>query len=180
MGFDARNPDLRREEFGRLFQWHQRELYGYIFSLLPDASGADEVSQETYLLLWKEFGRFDPSTDFGAWARTVAYYQVLAHRKKASRERLCFDSELLEVLADRAAVRWNELAARQTQLIDCLAELSQFKREVIRLYYRFGMTAKTVAERLGRSVATVEKTLLRTRRSLRECIETAIRREEHL
>ena len=180
MGFHAVDPDLRRAEFTRLFQRHERGLHGYVLSLVSDVAAADEINQETSLLLWKEFDGFDPNTDFGAWARTIAYYQILAYRKKAKRERVCFDSELLEVLADRTAARWNELAARQSHLINCLTELSDFKRQVIRLYYRSGLTAKAVAERLGRSVAAVEKTLVRTRRDLYDCIETAIRREEHL
>ena len=93
---------------------------------------------------------------------------------------MLFDSELLEVLADRATVRYDELVDRQSYLIDCLAKLSEFKRQVIRLYYRLGMTTKAVAERLGKNVAVVETTLIRTRRTLHDCIETAMRREERV
>lgn len=179
MDCHASNQSLRRAEFMRLFEQYERGLCAYILSLAPDSAAADEIGQETSLLLWKEFGTFDRGTDFGAWARTIAYYQVLAYRKRLKRERISFDSELLDLLSDRTAARWNELAARQSYLIDCLAELSEFKRQVIRLYYRSGMTAKSVAERLGRSVAAVEKTLVRTRRTLYDCIEAARHREEH-
>jgi RNA polymerase sigma-70 factor (ECF subfamily) len=171
--------DLRRVEFDRLFQQHEQGLYGYIFSLVPNVAAADEIGQETSLVLWKEFNRADPIRDFGAWARTIAYYQVLAYRKTAKRERLRFDSELLDVLADRAAARWDELLTRQDHLTTCLSGLSEFKQQVLRFYYSFEMTAKTIAERLGRNVAVVEKTLVRSRLSLRECIEAAMRREDH-
>jgi len=178
MGLHELDRDVRREEFVRLFQQHERSLYGYILSLVPNVAAADEVSQNTNLLLWEEFGRFDPGTDFRAWARTIAYYQVLTYRKARHRERVQFNSELLEVLADRAAVRCDELAARQSYLIDCLAQLSEFKRQVIQLYCCLGMKVRTVAEKLGRNVTTVEKTLVRTRRTLYDCIEAAVRREE--
>ena len=148
--------DLRREEFVRLFQRHERGLYRYILSLVLNVAAADEISQNTSLQLWEEFGRFDLSTDFGAWARTIAYYQVLRYRKANVRERVLFDSELLEVLADRATVRYDKLVARQSYLIDCLAKLSEFKRQVIRLYYSFGNDTKAVPERLGKNVAVVE------------------------
>lgn len=178
MGSHETDRDLCRDQFVRLFQRHERSLYGYILSLVPNIAAADEVSQNTNLLLWEEFDRFDLNTDFFAWARTIAYYQVLAYRKNVGRERVRFNSELLEVLADRAAVRRDELAARQSHLIDCLAKLSEFKRQVVRLYYCSGMTAKGVAEKLNRNIAAVEKTLVRTRHTLHDCIETAIRREE--
>lgn len=171
--------DRRSKEFVSLFQRHERTLYGYILSLVPNLAAADEISQDTNLRLWEQFDRFDPNTDFVAWACTVAYYQVLTYRKKVGRERLRFDSRLLEVVASRVAARHDELASRQTHLVDCLAQLSEFKRDIIRLYYYLGMSAKAVAEKLGRNVTTVEKTLGRARRALHECVEAAMRREEH-
>lgn len=173
-------PDPRRQEFVRLFQEHERSLYGYVFSLLPNVTAADEVSQNTNLALWEEFGRSGSIRDFGAWARTIAYYQVLTYRKKVSRERLQFDSELLDVLADRAAARWDELATRQGYLLDCLSQMSEFKQQVIWFYYRLEMTAKAIAQQLGRKVGAVEKALARSRLALHECVETAMRREERI
>ena len=67
--------------FVRLFQQYERGLYRYILSLVLNVAAADDISQNTSLLLWEEFGRFDLNTDFGAWARTIAYYQVLKYRQ---------------------------------------------------------------------------------------------------
>jgi RNA polymerase sigma-70 factor (ECF subfamily) len=170
--------ELRQAEFLRLFQRHQRTIYGYILSLVPNIAVADEICQETHLLLWKEFDRFDTSKDFGVWARTIAYYQVLTYRKSKSRERVRFDSELLDAIADGASARCERLASRQSHLIDCVTRLDAFKREVVRLYYFSGMTAKAVAETLGRSIATIEKTVTRTRRGLYDCVNEAMQREE--
>jgi RNA polymerase sigma-70 factor, ECF subfamily len=172
------NRDRRREEFVRLFQQHERGLYGYILSLVANVAAADEISQDTNLLLWQEFDRFESGTDFRAWARAIAYFQVLTYRKKLHRERVRFDSDFLQVLADRAASRCDELSVRQSHLIDCLMRLSDFKRQVIQLYCCCDMKLKAVAERLGRSVSAVEKTLMRSRRALYDCVETAMRRED--
>jgi RNA polymerase sigma-70 factor, ECF subfamily len=168
----------RNKDFVGLYQQHERNLHGYVLSLLPDTTAAEEICQETSLRLWEQFEQFDRSKDFGAWARTIAYYQVLKYRKKLGRERLQFSSELLAVLADRASVRCDELASRQSHLIQCLQKLGEMKRQAIRLYYGLGMTANDVAEKLGRSIAAIEKLLVRTRNDLRQCVETAMRREE--
>ena len=72
--------DRRREEFVRLFQRHERSIYGYILSHVPNISAADDICQNTNLLLWKAFGQFDSTRDFGVWARTIAYFQVLRYR----------------------------------------------------------------------------------------------------
>jgi RNA polymerase sigma-70 factor, ECF subfamily len=180
MGRQESESDLRSKEFVRLFQQHERKIYGYILSLVPNITAADEISQETSLRLWELFDQFMPNTNFGVWACTIARYQALKYRKSKQRERMRFSSTLLDILADRAAMRCDELAARQSYLIDCLSQLTEFKRQVIRLYYGLGMTAKVVAEKLGRNIAAVEKTLVRTRRELHECVETAMRRENHV
>lgn len=169
----------RSVEFLRFYQRNERKLYGYILSLVPNIAAADEIAQETNLRMWEQFDEFDRSKAFISWACTIAYYQILTYRKKSQREPVRFDSELLEVVGERAAARRDELAERQSQLIDCLSELDDFKRQAIRLYYSLGMTAKAVAEKLGRNVAAVEKTLVRTRRTLQDCIEKAMRREDH-
>ena len=178
MGIQKQDSDFSREEFVRLFQRHDRGVFRYILSLVPDIAAAEEINQNTTLLLWKEFGRFKLNTDFGAWARTIAYYQILKYRKTSKRERVQFDSELLDLLVDRLAVRYDELADRQSYLFNCLSQLSDFKQQVIKLYYRLGMTVKAVAEQLDKNVAAVEKTLVRTRRALYDCIEIAMRRED--
>lgn len=179
---ESRESDcsLRSDEFARLFQRNERKLYGYILSLVPNIAAADEISQETYLRLWEQFDRFDPHKDFVSWACTIAYYQVLHYRTLRSREPVQFDSRILELVADRVSRRHDELAAKQSYLIDCLAQLSEFKRQVIRLYYTLGLTARAVADKLGRNVAAVEKMLVRTRHTLHECVEAAMRREERI
>jgi RNA polymerase sigma-70 factor (ECF subfamily) len=180
MGLNESDFNRRHEEFVRLFQRNERSLYGYILSLVPNISAADEISQNTNLLLWKEFDKFDLATDFGMWARTVAYYQVLTYRNKRDRDRLQFDSNLLEHLAEQAASQFDGLVARQSYLIDCLAQLSEPKRQVIRLHHCLGMTVIAVAKKLGRNAATIEKMLLRARRTLYDCVETAMRRERRV
>jgi RNA polymerase sigma-70 factor, ECF subfamily len=178
MGSREPDRDPRTEEFVRLFQRNERKLYGYILSLVPNIAAADEISQETYLRLWEQFDQFDPRKDFMSWASTIAYYRVLNYRTLRSREPVQFDSKVLEFVSDRISRRHDELAAKQTYLIDCLSQLSEFKRQVIRLYYTLGLTAKAVADKLGRNVAAVEKTLVRTRHTLHECVEAAMRRED--
>ena len=177
MGSQAQDSNVQNREFVRLFQQNERKLNGYILSLVPNLAAADEIAQETSIRLWEQFDQYDPGKDFISWACTIAYYQILTYRKTVQREPLRFDSELLEALATRAFTRRDDLDTRQSHLIDCLAQLDEFKRQAIRLYYSLGLTAKAVADRLGRNTAAIEKTITRARHTLHGCIETAIRRE---
>jgi RNA polymerase sigma-70 factor, ECF subfamily len=178
MGSQDTNHDLLTKEFVHLLQKQERQLSGFVLSLVPNVADADQIVQDISLILWQRFNEFDRNTNFGAWARTIAYYQVRRYRKKAARNRVCFNSKLLDVLADRVAVRLDNLDARQTAVIDCVNKLPEIHRQFISLYYYSGMSIRVAAEKLGRSVAAAEKAIVRIRRALFNCVEATLRREE--
>ena len=75
----------RTNEYLRLLGRYERELQIYVLALVPNWSDADDIVQEVRIKLWNEFDRYDANRDFGAWSRTIAYYEILAARKKSSR-----------------------------------------------------------------------------------------------
>ena len=75
-----RKPDA--SEFVQLFSAHQRGVHAYISALVPSATDADDLMQETSLALWEKFDEFDPQRDFHRWACGVAYISVLRHRRR--------------------------------------------------------------------------------------------------
>ncbi len=157
---------------------HEKHLNNYILTLVPNLADAEQIAQETSLRLWEQFEEYDPSAaGFIVWARSIAYFQVLTFRKKAGRERLVFNSELVDALADRAAGRFHRLSDRHEALIDCLDKLPEHSREIIRLYYFVGLKLRTAAEQLGRSIAATEKAVVRIRRLLHGCVEDVLRKE---
>ena len=60
-------PTPPYEEFVRLFVAHEGRLRAFIRSLLPTWADVDEVMQETSLVAWRKFGRFERGTNFMAW-----------------------------------------------------------------------------------------------------------------
>jgi RNA polymerase sigma-70 factor, ECF subfamily len=173
------NSDARVQQFVRLLSQNERCLKGYILSLVPNLADTEQIVQETNLRLWEQFGKFDPEVGpFAAWARAIAHFQILTFRKKAGRERVIFNSEILAALAERATIRTPQLADRQEAVIDCVNKLPDRSRELVRLYYFDEMKIRTAAEKLGRSVAAIEKAIVRVRRILYECVNSALEREQ--
>ena len=166
------------QQFVRLLTGNERRLKSYVLSLVPNLADAEQIAQDTSLRLWEQFDRYNPALgDFSAWARTIAHYQVMTYRKKLGRERIVFSSELVDLLAERAAAREPELAERQEALVDCLQKLPEHSRELIRLYYVVGVKVRAAAEKLGRTVAATEKAIVRIRRLLYDCINSALRKD---
>ncbi len=95
------NGDDRNERFIRSLTDHQSGLFVYLVSLLGDVHEARNILQETNLVLWRRSSEFADGTDFGAWSRTIAHYQLLAYLRDKKRDRHVFDVELLSQLAER-------------------------------------------------------------------------------
>jgi RNA polymerase sigma-70 factor (ECF subfamily) len=53
------------EQFVRLLTTHQSRLAGFIFALMASGDGAQDVLQETNLVLWRKAGEFDASNPEG-------------------------------------------------------------------------------------------------------------------
>src|SRR4029079_16308299 len=77
---DQRNSEpseLDREEFARLFSRHARRIYAFIVTLVFTHHDAEEVFQNTSVVLWNKFNEFRPDSNFFAWASRIAYFEVL-------------------------------------------------------------------------------------------------------
>ena len=70
MAVDEAHP--WKVEFAEYLGQDQARLYGYIHSLVRDVHDADDLFQQTTLILWKKFGEFDRRLSFFAWACGVA------------------------------------------------------------------------------------------------------------
>ena len=163
----------RSELFLRLLNEHERNLSIYVHSLIPDWAAAQDVLQETRVTLWKEFSKFERGTNFAAWARTVAFYQILTHRKKVKRSPLPLSDEFLHSISDAIKEDPEKWDKRSEALRHCVAKLPLPHRRLIALRYFEERSVESISEKVGRTVAAIYRALSRIRRSLEECVTAA-------
>ncbi len=175
-------PD-KTELFVQLLTQYQLRVQLFILSLVPNRADAEEILQETNLVLWRKFDEFQPGSDFRVWAFQVAFNKVKSHFERLGRSRLRFSEKTLDRLAELAASENSGNGGDSTELLEllklCKEKLSEQDLELITRRYEPGATTASVAEQVGRSVAAVYKAVVRIRRALHDCIERAMRREEH-
>lgn len=158
------------DEFLRLITEFQGRLFGFILSLLGDVDQANEVLQETNLVLWKKSGEFQIGSSFKAWSFRVAHFQILAFRQRQLRDRLVFDDEALEKIASEADDQDDIYEHRMKLLETCIVRLPERSREVLCRFYEKGESLDSIAERLKRKANAVGQLLFRIRKSLIECV----------
>lgn len=163
-------PIDRSRWFVELLGKSERQLNAFVLALVPNWPDADEVVQQTRIRLWEQFDKYDPTLDFGAWARTIAYYQVLTYRKQVGRRGALLSDVVLEQLAADAN-QLDDLAPRKEALNECLKRLSPPQRALLAQCYGGSTSIREVSEGLGRSFTAVRQTLFRLRQLLYRCIE---------
>lgn len=163
-------PD-REEVFIRLLAQHERMLAAYVMTLVPRSQDADDILQEAKVIMWRNFDRFQLGTNFGAWARKIAFHQVLSYRKRRKRDNCVeFSEEFYRVLADELESASDHLEERQRALNRCLDRLPEEQRHVLDLRYQEELPINTVADRMNRTVAAAYRLLSRARLTLRDCV----------
>ncbi|MCA9265771.1 MAG: sigma-70 family RNA polymerase sigma factor [Planctomycetales bacterium] len=150
---------------------NQRALRGYIFTLVPHAADAEEIIQQTNIVLWRKFDEFTPGSSFLAWATRVAYFEVLGFRRQQRKDILYFSDEELEMLSDDVTSMHDELQEQCDSLAACIGKLSEKDRTLVSMRYDERRSVKSVASTLGRSADGVYKSLQRIRRSLLQCVQ---------
>lgn len=169
--------DQKAEAFARLLGRCQRKVFLYVLGLIHNAADAEEVQQETNVILWRKFDEYKPGTSFESWACRVAYFEVLKYREKAARHRRVFSAELVETLADEAEKFADEFDDRRDALEGCLTRLRDVDRALVLRRYQPGVSTRKLAESMGRSVQGTRKSLHRIRMTLLECIQRKLAAE---
>jgi RNA polymerase sigma factor (sigma-70 family) len=170
--------DVRRAEEAALFARIQdrderavEELYarysGPLYSLAYQVTGSDrwaqDVVQETFVAVWKDAGRFDPSRGaVGPWLFSLARHKAIdIVRKEANIRRRTADVDLSFEEAPDDVDHETWLRIRSERVRTAITSLPAAQQEALELAFFAGLTHVEVAERLEIPLGTA-KTRIRT------------------
>lgn len=162
-----------RKAFALLYQRTSAKLYGICLRLLGSEAEAEDVLQDVYVTIWQNAGRFDPTR-----ASPITWLAVLARNKGIDRlRRRPAASEPIDAandVADEAPLPFE--LARQSQdadrLSDCLDQLNERPRAMIRAAFLDGATYPELAKREGVPLGTMKSWIRRAMQRLRGCLES--------
>jgi RNA polymerase sigma-70 factor (ECF subfamily) len=142
-----------------------RRVYAYVAYRVGDGPDADDITSETFARALRYRDSFDPAKgDAASWAIGIARRCIASHF-----------GERVDVLAEvPEAAAPDDVATESAQRLDlarALATLNARDRELVALRYGADLTAKQIAELLELRVNTVEVTLHRVLRRLRDVLE---------
>jgi len=151
----------------------QRPLYAYILTLLPNRTEAEDILQETNLILCRKANEYDPQGHFQAWAFNIARYQVMGHISKFKRSKLYFSPDLIDNLAEES-VDLKEMDLSRKALQICYELLPKHMKAMARLRFREDKSLLEISKALKRPMGSVSATLHRIRINLITCVKDKI------
>ena len=162
------------EEFIVLFANHQRNLLKYLVTLVHNLHDAEDLLQQSALVLWQKFNTFEQGTDFFRWACRIAFLTAMNFLRTKRLKAVFLSEELLGELAAKQLDRLEKQDSYRELLPDCLKKLSRKDRELVRLCYLGVRNFAEVAAQIGRTADGVYHSLHRIRRTLFNCVRKAI------
>lgn len=165
------SSDALTESYLRLLTQHDRWLAAYVHSLVPRAADADDILQEVKVTMWKHFGKFEPGTNFRAWARKIATNQILNYRRAVQRHPSAeLEASFIEAVAAEIDRRADGLDQRAEALRHCLHKLPEAHRKIIVWRYYEDCGIEEIASKSQRSTEAVYQLLSRIRGLLNDCV----------
>ncbi len=162
-----------------LFTKIQRRLYLFILQATGNPDQAEEVLQETNVVILTKLDQFQKGTNFHAWACQIAHFEILKFRQKKHRSKLIFSDDFVQHVVSSALQQDDSLnELKQKALRKCLTKLRPQDREIIEQRYNPDVTTEQLAELLHRPANSIYQSIGRIRRTLLDCVKRELSLEK--
>lgn len=140
-----------------LYQEYGKAVYSLSYRILQNVVWAEEVTQDTFLKVWDQAGRWDSSRGkLRNWLLTIAHFTAIDRLRKERRQPAVHDDEINEEISG-VITGWQEGSA----LHMLVRQLPPEQSTLIQLAFFEGMSHSQIAARLSLPLGTV-KTRLRS------------------
>jgi RNA polymerase sigma-70 factor (ECF subfamily) len=166
------------EAFERIYRLHSRRVYALCLRMMKgNATEAEDLTQEAFVLLFRKIGTFRAESAFSTWLHRLAFNVVLMRMRKNARG----DVHLEETndSDDEATASRREIGARDVRLsgvVDrvnlqrALDQLPSGYRSVFVLHDVFGYEHNEIASIWGCTVGNSKSQLHKARLRLRQLL----------
>ena len=148
-----------KEAFEELFSRYKNSIYGYFRRRLNHSARAEELAQETFVIIIRGAERYEATARFRTYIFGIALKQLWSERRRELREAKAADETSESSLSpDPTAGLW---------IRDALSRMDADHREVLMLREYEQLSYEDIAELLAIPPNTVRSRLFRARSEVR-------------
>lgn len=150
---------------------HRRRVFNIAYKFTGRHDRAEDLSQEIFLRIFRNLGKFDPAADFSKWLASVARNHCIDNYRSTRREQrtmvddgLAFDLAMAPSSTD--PLRSIEASEAKAFLLEGLATLPEKLREAVVLRDLKGLAYEEMAVKLSLPIGTIKSRINRGREEL--------------
>ena len=158
----------RQADFEALYERHSREVWALAYARWLNADLAQDIMQEAFLRLWKQWQEGEEILNPRAWLLRVARNLAEDHAKSAFRRNGTHPPQTMNGVKSSEPMPLESLEREETftQLREVLEQMSPPDSEILTLRYGLDYNANEIAELLAINATAVHMRLSRARQRL--------------
>jgi RNA polymerase sigma-70 factor (ECF subfamily) len=155
---------------------HWRELNGMLRAITRNATLADDLTQEVFVVALRK--GMEPGPGTRLWLREVARRLAIAElRRKRPKTVADFEQFVESIHPPETGAPQAEFSDELSALRGCIKALPEELRELVALKYEKGQSLSKLATRTGKTVGYLKQVLFRLRKRLADCIRRRLATE---
>lgn len=157
------------EAFEQILFLYEKRIFNYVYRLIGQKQDAEDLTQDTFIKLYKNIIHADESRSFKSWVYKIATNTVYdwLRKKRGYKESLIIDDpeNSFETIEDDDPYYRLE---SKTDLETAMARLKPIHRTVLLLFYQQELSYEEIAHNLAIPVNTVKTHLYRAKNCLKK------------
>ena len=149
--------DGDKENFDEIVNRYLKMIYNFIYRFVGNEKLAEDITQETFIKVWKNLKKFDTTKSFKTWVYSIAKNTAIDYlRKRKDIPISMFDNEsgknIIEDTLTDEELKADEIyimAENKKQVESVLTKLSAIQKEVVILKYVNELSLSEVSEALN-------------------------------
>ncbi|MFA5368982.1 MAG: RNA polymerase sigma factor [Candidatus Paceibacterota bacterium] len=156
-----------------LISRYLKPIYNFVYKYVNNSHDAEDITQETFVKIWKNIKKFDREKKFKAWIYQVARNTMIDFFRKKKTipfsrfEDVNGNNVIIETLTDLNPLPLEVFEKKDfaQRLVVAINQLSPKYRDVVLMRYKEQLTFREISKNLGEQLNTVKS---RYRRGLIE------------
>ncbi|WEJ33595.1 MULTISPECIES: sigma-70 family RNA polymerase sigma factor [unclassified Devosia] len=164
-----------RAAFEALFEHFAPRVKAYLMRLGGGELMAEELAQETMVLVWRKAALYDPTkASPSTWIFTIARNRRIDAFRRESHPELDAEEPALQISGVPTADQALETKQSNAQIVEAMSKLSDNERQLLNLAYYEDKSHSTIATELKIPLGTVKSRLRQVFRKLRSDLSSKL------
>jgi len=149
-----------RDSFARLFAIFAPRVKAYMMKVGSDPASSEEITQETFIRVWRKAGQFDPKKASAVtWIFTIARNLRIDRLRKENRPTFDPDDPIFIPETSQTPLENMEQSTIVERVKLSISGLPEDQREVVQLSFIEGLSHQEIADAIGLPLGTVKSRL---------------------